>query len=140
MFVLISNKELYIYIFWKNMDASEFMDFFPYVSWNWLLHEEASCKQKLKKIKYTYIEWFSCHFSRAHIMKRKKEFNISVSIIFMRNVFIWSLEILCSIARNMNREKKENGEYPNGVAITHNLNQAFMGLLYMYFFAPCFQK
>ena len=74
LFLLMSNKE--IYLFKKKNDVSEFVNVFPYVSLNWCQHQEGACKYKLKKIKYTCIEWFSCHFSQAYIMQQRKQFDI----------------------------------------------------------------
>ena len=90
------------------MGVSECTDVFPYVTLNWCQHQEGACKYKLKNIKYTCIEWFFCHFSQAYIMQWRKWLIFHLSIIFIRNIFIWSLEVLCSIPRITNREGKEN--------------------------------
>ena len=54
---------------YKKMGVSEFMDVFPYVGFNWRQHQEGACKYKLKKIKYTFIEWFFYNLSQAYIMQ-----------------------------------------------------------------------
>ena len=33
-----------------------------------------------------------------------------LSIIFRRNIFILSIEVLCPIARGINKDRKENGK------------------------------
>ena len=59
-----------------------------------------------KKVKYICKEW---HFSQIYIRSEEDISIFHLSIIFIRNIFNWSLEILCSIGRIMNRERKENG-------------------------------
>ena len=59
-----------------------------------------------KKVKYICKEW---HFSQIYIRREEDISIFHLSIIFIRNIFNWSLEILCSIGRIMNRERKENG-------------------------------
>ena len=102
-----------MFFFRKKIGVSQFMVVFPYVSLSWLEHQESACKYKLKNIKYTCIEWFFAFFPNHVLCNEEDSLIIHLSIFFVRNIFIWSLEILCFIARIMSRERKENGKSKN---------------------------
>ena len=92
------------------MGMSQFMDVFPDVSLKWGKYQEGACKYKLKNTKYTCIEWFFATFPNHRLCNEENNLIIYILVFFIRNIFIWSLEILCSIARIMNLQRKENGK------------------------------
>ena len=57
---------------------------------------------------YLYIIVFLPLFQNTYHCNEENSLIFHLSIIFIRNIYIWSLEILCFITRIMNREKKEN--------------------------------
>ena len=121
LFVLMSNEKIDFFL--KKMGMLTFMVIFPYVSLNWCQYQEGACKYKLKKIKYTYIEWFFCH-------REENSLIFYLFIIFIINIFLWFLE-MCSIARIMNRERIENRESLFYINFPFSILSSLYRLLYL---------
>ena len=102
-------------IFWYFICFNEYWKIFFWKKGVRIYGRFSTCQFKLgcvrvntnrKKVKYICKEW---HFSQIYIRSEEDISIFHLSIIFIRNIFNWSLEILCSIGRIMNRERKENG-------------------------------
>ena len=102
---LMISKEIYIFFLKKKWSCQNLSTFFLM---------SVKTDTSISKVRVN-INWkrsnilmqnnFSATFPKHILCNEENSLIFRLSVIFIRNIFIWSLEILCSIATIMNRER-----------------------------------